>query len=57
MQGWKLIAAALGVTAASLAGGQAIAQAKNSLVMAMTLEPPGLDPTIAPAAAIGEVVH
>ena len=27
------------------------------LVMAMTLEPPGLDPTIAPAAAIGEVVH
>lgn len=57
MQGWKLFAAALGVTAASLAGGQAIAQAKNSLVMAMTLEPPGLDPTIAPAAAIGEVVH
>ena len=57
MQGWKLFAVALGVTAASLAGGQAVAQAKNSLVMAMTLEPPGLDPTIAPAAAIGEVVH
>lgn len=57
MQGWKLFAAALGVTAASLAGGKAVAQGKTSLVMAMTLEPPGLDPTIAPAAAIGEVVH
>jgi peptide/nickel transport system substrate-binding protein len=57
MQGWKLFAAALGVAAASLAGGQAVAQGKNSLVIAMTLEPPGLDPTIAPAAAIGEVVH
>jgi peptide/nickel transport system substrate-binding protein len=58
MQGWKLFAAALGLTAASLAAGHAGAQAKkDSLVMAMTLEPPGLDPTIAPAAAIGEVVH
>ncbi len=57
MQGWKLFAAALGVAAASFAGGQAVAQGKNSLVLAMTLEPPGLDPTIAPAAAIGEVVH
>lgn len=57
MQGWKLFAAALGVAAASLAGGQAVAQGKTSLVLAMTLEPPGLDPTIAPAAAIGEVAH
>ncbi|PJI43531.1 ABC transporter substrate-binding protein [Ferrovibrio sp.] len=57
MQGWKLFAVALGATAASLVGGQAVAQGKNSLVIAMTLEPPGLDPTIAPAAAIGEVVH
>jgi len=57
MQGWKIFAAALGMTAASLAGGHAMAQGKTSLVMAMTLEPPGLDPTIAPAAAIGEVVH
>lgn len=57
MKGWKLVAAALGVAAVSLAGGQAVAQSKTSLVMAMTLEPPGLDPTIAPAAAIGEVVH
>jgi len=31
---------------------------KDSVVLAMTLEPaPGLDPTVAPAAAIGEVVH
>jgi peptide/nickel transport system substrate-binding protein len=36
--------------AASLAQGK-----KDSVVMAMQLEPPGLDPTIAAAAAIGEV--
>jgi len=31
---------------------------KDSVVLAMVLEPaPGLDPTVAPAAAIGEVVH
>src|SRR6186713_2553352 len=37
----------------------AIAQArKDSVVLGMVLEPaPGLDPTMAPAAAIGEVVH
>ncbi|MEO8924839.1 MAG: ABC transporter substrate-binding protein [Caldimonas sp.] len=37
----------------------ALAQAKkNSVVLGMVLEPaPGLDPTMAPAAAIGEVVH
>jgi peptide/nickel transport system substrate-binding protein len=58
MQGWKLFAVALGVTAASLIAGEAGAQSKkDTLVMAMTLEPPGLDPTVAPAAAIGEVVH
>jgi peptide/nickel transport system substrate-binding protein len=27
------------------------------VVLGMVLEPPGLDPTIAPAAAIGEIVH
>ncbi len=33
-------------------------QRKNSVVLGMVLEPaPGLDPTMAPAAAIGEVVH
>ena len=30
---------------------------KDTLVLAMTLEPPGLDPTAGAAAAIGEVVH
>jgi peptide/nickel transport system substrate-binding protein len=30
---------------------------KDTVILAMILEPPGLDPTIAPAAAIGEVVH
>ena len=33
------------------------ALAKDSVTIGMTLEPPGLDPTSAPAAAIGEVVH
>ena len=30
---------------------------KDSVVIGMVLEPPSLDPTMAPAAAIGEVVH
>jgi len=30
---------------------------KDSVVLGMVLEPTGLDPTMAPAAAIGEVVH
>ncbi len=49
---------ASGVTALSLTDG-AVAQArKDSVVLGMVLEPaPGLDPTVAPAAAIGEVVH
>ena len=29
----------------------------NTLVLAMMLEPPGLDPTTGAAAAIGEMVH
>jgi peptide/nickel transport system substrate-binding protein len=34
------------------------ANTKKTLVtLAMVLEPPGMDPTIAPAAAIGEIVH
>lgn len=33
------------------------AMAKDSVTIGMTLEPPGLDPTSAPAAAIGEIVH
>ncbi len=34
-----------------------LALAKDSITIGMVLEPPGLDPTIAPAAAIGEVTH
>ena len=30
---------------------------RDAVVMGMTLEPPGLDPTTGAAAAIGEVVH
>ncbi|WP_140631907.1 ABC transporter substrate-binding protein [Pseudorivibacter rhizosphaerae] len=30
---------------------------KDAAVIGITLEPPGLDPTTAPAAAIGEIVH
>jgi peptide/nickel transport system substrate-binding protein len=37
---------------------EALAQSRRDAVMlGMVLEPPGLDPTIAPAAAIGEIVH
>jgi peptide/nickel transport system substrate-binding protein len=52
---------ALALAAASLLAafmGMAQAQPKTSVVIGMVLEPtPGLDPTMAPAAAIGEVVH
>jgi peptide/nickel transport system substrate-binding protein len=52
---------ALALAAASLLAafmGGAQAQPKTSVVIGMVLEPtPGLDPTMAPAAAIGEVVH
>ncbi len=37
---------------------EALAQSrKDRVTLAMVLEPPGLDPTTAPAAAIGEIVH
>ena len=54
----RLVAAiALGL-ALSGAGFSADAQTrKDSVILAMVLEPTGLDPTIAPAAAIGEIVH
>ncbi len=42
------------VLAAPLAHAQA---KKDTAVIGMVLEPPGLDPTVAPAAAIGEIVH
>ena len=34
-----------------------LALAKDSVTIGMALEPPGLDPTSAPAAAIGEIVQ
>ncbi|WP_300299127.1 ABC transporter substrate-binding protein [Ferrovibrio sp.] len=61
MRGWKYFSATIGLglaAAITAAPALSLAQAKkDSLVLAMTLEPPGLDPTIAPAAAIGEVTH
>lgn len=37
---------------------QALAQSRKARVtLGMVLEPPGLDPTVAPAAAIGEITH
>ena len=54
-------AAAAVIAAALVLLAPATAQAqpkKDSVVLGMVLEPaPGLDPTVAPAAAIGEVVH
>jgi peptide/nickel transport system substrate-binding protein len=51
-----LIAAALSL--AAVAGAvQAQAPNKTRVTLAMVLEPPGMDPTVAPAAAIGEIVH
>ena len=41
----------------ALAASSGFALAKDSVTVGMVLEPPGLDPTIAPAAAIGEVTH
>ncbi len=35
----------------------ALAASKDSVTIGMTLEPPGLDPTTAAAAAIGEITH
>ena len=43
--------------AAALLAGVSFAHAKDSVTIGMTLEPPGLDPTTKPAAAIGEIVH
>jgi peptide/nickel transport system substrate-binding protein len=59
MRTTRRAAVALAACAALLAA-MAPAQAqgrKDSVVIGMVLEPPGLDPTTAPAAAIGEIVH
>src|SRR5690349_22053856 len=54
----RLIASLALAAIAGVAAGPAAAQAKkDSVVLGMVLEPTGLDPTTAPAAAIGEVVH
>ena len=42
---------------AALAASSAFAASKDSVTIGMTLEPPGLDPTTKPAAAIGEITH
>ena len=41
----------------ALVASAGLAFAKDSVTIGMVLEPPGLDPTSAPAAAIGEVTH
>jgi len=54
----RAAAAVLVVAAAALAAPLALAQSKKDTVtLAMVLEPTGLDPTTGAAAAIGEVVH
>jgi peptide/nickel transport system substrate-binding protein len=53
-----LVALAAAVAAAGLAApAQAQPKVRNAVTLAMVLEPPGMDPTVAPAAAIGEIVH
>jgi peptide/nickel transport system substrate-binding protein len=48
----------LALTAVVMLAGAAQAQVrKDSVVLGMVLEPPGLDPTTGAAAAIGEIVH
>ncbi len=55
LRNWSVVLAAISVAALPLTS-QAAAK-KDSIVIGMTLEPPGLDPTAGAAAAIGEVVH
>jgi peptide/nickel transport system substrate-binding protein len=46
------------VTAVAASGVvHAQAGGRSAVTLAMVLEPPGMDPTMAPAAAIGEIVH
>ena len=56
MTKWKMAFTAT-VTAVGLAWGGLALAAKDAVVLGMVLEPPGLDPTSAPSAAIGEIVH
>lgn len=58
LQRRTLALAAAALLAGTLVSTGALAQrARDSVVLAMVLEPNGLDPTTAPAAAIGEIVH
>ena len=52
-----LLAAVLALAGTSAAVDAQAQSRKDTLVLGMVLEPPGLDPTTAPAAAIGEIVH
>jgi peptide/nickel transport system substrate-binding protein len=54
----RIVALGAAVAAFALPQQATAQQRKDSVVLGMVLEPaPGLDPTMAPAAAIGEVVH
>ena len=54
----RTLAQAAALLALPTLGADALAQrAKDTLVLGMVLEPSSLDPTTAPAAAIGELVH
>ena len=54
----RLVAAiALGLALTGTAFNADAQVRKDSAILAMVLEPTGLDPTVAPAAAIGEIVH
>ena len=54
----RLVAAiALGLALTGTAFNADAQARKDSAILAMVLEPTGLDPTVAPAAAIGEIVH
>ena len=54
----RLIAGIALAALACIAAGPASAQPrKDSVVLAIVLEPPGLDPTTAPSASIGDIVH
>ncbi|MDT9001760.1 ABC transporter substrate-binding protein [Paucibacter sp. APW11] len=52
-----IMARAGGIAAAWLVATAQAASARDALVIGMTLEPPGLDPTLGAASAIAEIVH
>ena len=53
----RIVAALALLALCALPLGASAQARKDSVVLGMVLEPPGLDPTTAPAAAIGEIVH